>query len=134
MDYLYFDDVSFLPSSSIRRLCDDLNNIVGQGILCDTFQVQNTEWLWLVNDIVRTMNSDKVLCGCFELYPSYVAGILNSVKEIHLYLLCIKQVNYAYAIENASQENIAVLITKHCFLEEKTLTLFLIRNYHPNNI
>ena len=70
-----------MPNSSIRRLCEDLN-IVGQGIWYDTFQVQNTEWLWLVNNIVTTMNSDKV-CGCFGLYPSYVAGILNSVKEIH---------------------------------------------------
>ena len=31
-----------------------------------------------VNDIVTIMNSVKLLCGSFGLYPSYVAGILNS--------------------------------------------------------
>jgi len=42
MDLLNFRDVSFLPSSSIGRLCEDLNNIVGQGVWYDTFQVHNT--------------------------------------------------------------------------------------------
>jgi len=36
--------------------------ITGQGILYDTFQDQNTKWLWLVNDIVTTMNSNNVQC------------------------------------------------------------------------
>ena len=102
MDFLRFGDVSFLPKSRIERLCEKLSNAVGQGIWYDTFQFQNTELLWLVNDIVTTINTDNVLCGSFGLYPSYVAGILNSVKEIHFYVLCNKQVNYAYYIENAS--------------------------------
>ena len=75
MDLLDFSDVSIRTNDSIGRLCEDLNHIVGYGIWYDTFQVQNTQWLWLVNNIVTTMNSDKVLCGCFGLYPSYVAGI-----------------------------------------------------------
>jgi len=41
------------------------------------------------------MNSDKVLYGSFDLYPSYTACILNSVKEIHFYVLCCKTLNYA---------------------------------------
>jgi len=41
-----------------------------------------------VNDIVTTMNSDHMLCGCFGLYPSYVPGILNSVEEFNFYVLC----------------------------------------------
>jgi len=61
--------------------------------------MKNTKWLWLVNDIVSTMNSDKVLRGSFGLYPSYTAGILNSVKEIHFYVLCSEMLNYAYYIE-----------------------------------
>jgi len=47
-----------------------------------------------VNDIVTTLKCDKVLCGCFGFYPSYVAGILNSEKEIHFYLLCSKKLHY----------------------------------------
>jgi len=58
-----------------------MNNIVGQGLWYDTFQVQKTKWLWLVNDIVKTTNSDEMLRGSFGLYPSYVAGNLNSVNE-----------------------------------------------------
>ena len=77
MDFLHFGDVLFLPNSSNGRLCEDLNNIVGQGIWNNTFQVQNTELLWLVDDILMTLNSDNVLCGSFGFYPSYVAGILN---------------------------------------------------------
>jgi hypothetical protein len=36
----------------------------------------------MVNDIVTTLNSDNVLCGSYGLYPSYVVGIQNSVKQI----------------------------------------------------
>ena len=95
MDFLNFREVSFLPDSSIGRLCEDLNNIVGQGDWYDTFPVKNTKWLWHVNDIVTTMKSDKVLCGSLGLYPSYVADILNSVKNIHYYVLCSEIINYA---------------------------------------
>jgi len=59
-----------------------------------------------VNDIVTTMNSDKVLCGSFGVYPSYAAGILNSVKEIHFYVLCCEKLSYAVYVEKyiASKE------------------------------
>jgi len=68
MDFLDFANVSFLPNSSIGELCEELNTIVGVGIWCDTFQVQNTKWLWLVNDIVTTLNNDNVLCASFGLF------------------------------------------------------------------
>jgi hypothetical protein len=60
------------------------------------------------------MNSDKVLCGCFGLYPSYVAGILNSVKEIHFYVLCSKKLHYSEYIEKFIAGNkCSVSYTKH---------------------
>jgi len=99
MDFLNFGHVSFVPNASIGRACRDLNNIVGQGIWYDIFQVQNTKCLWFVNDIVTSMNSDKVLGGSFGLYPSYAAGILNTVKEIHFYVLCNETLIYANYIE-----------------------------------
>jgi hypothetical protein len=37
------------------------------------------------------MNSNNILCASFGLFPSYVAGILNSVKEISFYALCNKK-------------------------------------------
>ena len=82
MHFLEFTDILFLPSSSIVKLCEDLNTIVGKDIWYDTFYVQNTKWLWLVNNIVTTLNSDNVLGSTSGRYPSYVAGIPNSVKEI----------------------------------------------------
>jgi len=90
MHFLNFANVSFLPNSSIGKLCKDFNTNVGRGIWYDTVQIQNKKWLWLVNNVVATLNSDNVLGATFGRYPSYVAGILNSVKEIDLYVLCDK--------------------------------------------
>jgi hypothetical protein len=56
MNFLEFTDVSFIPFLRYGKFCEDLNTTVGQGIRYDTFQVQNTKWLWLVNDIVTTMD------------------------------------------------------------------------------
>jgi hypothetical protein len=39
----------------------ELNNTVGEGNWYDTFQVWNTNWLWLANDIVAVTNNDKTL-------------------------------------------------------------------------
>jgi hypothetical protein len=109
MDFLNFSDVSFLLNTRIGELCEDLSTIVGQGVLYDTFQVQNTKWLWLENDIVTTINSDKVRCATFGLYPSYVAGILTSVKETNFYLLCYEHINFANYVKNIWQEKNALL-------------------------
>lgn len=55
MKYLNFRDVSFLPDSSIGQLCEDLNGIVGEGMWYDIFETTDSQWLWLVNDIVAAM-------------------------------------------------------------------------------
>jgi hypothetical protein len=41
--------------------------------------------------------------------PNYVAGILNSVKEINLYVLCDKYIYYKKYIKNVLQEKSALL-------------------------
>ena len=53
----------------------------------------------LVDNIEVAMNNDKIFCGCFGLFPSYVAGILNSVKEINFHVLCNERFNYTDYIE-----------------------------------
>ena len=130
LDFLDFANVSFDPNASIGRLCEDLNNIVEYGIWCDTFQVQNTKWLWLVNNIIMTTNSDKLLCGSFGLYPSYAAGILNSVNEIHFYVLCSRKLHYDEYIEKCIAGNKCIVpYTKyidcyfHLFLGGDTIAL-----------
>ena len=45
------------------------------------------------------MNNDKVLCASFGMYTSFVAGILNSVRRIHSFVLCNEQLNYENYIE-----------------------------------
>jgi len=70
MDCLYYANVSFHPSSSIGNLCENVCTLVGLGIRYDMFNLQNTKWLWLVNDIVLALNNDNVLCGSFGFYPS----------------------------------------------------------------
>ena len=91
MDCVIYANVSFHPSARIGALCENLCTLVELGIWYDTFNVQNTKWLCLVNDTVLALNNDNVLCGCFELYPCYVARILQSVKEIHFFALCTKK-------------------------------------------
>ena len=65
MDFLDFADVSFCASTNIGQLCQDLNSIVGLSVWYDTFQIKNSQWSWLVSDIVATINSDKILRGSF---------------------------------------------------------------------
>jgi hypothetical protein len=40
MDFLESTDVSFLPNLSIGKLCENLNNTVGQGIWYDNFKLK----------------------------------------------------------------------------------------------
>ena len=100
MDCLLYKCASFTPDSSIGQLCEDLNKIVGYGIYYDTFKIQNTKWLWFVEHFITIINSNTVLCGSFDVYPSYVAGILNSVPKIHFFVLHIEeQINYTDYVE-----------------------------------
>ena len=48
--------------------------------------------------MVTTMNNDKTLFGSFGMYPSFVAGILNSATQIYFYLLC-NELHYENYIE-----------------------------------
>ena len=36
------------------------------------FQIRNSELLWFVNSIVTSMNTNKIHCGSFGLYPCFV--------------------------------------------------------------
>ena len=65
MDCLLYKCASFTPDSSIGQLCEDLNKIAGYGIYSDTFKIQNTKWMWLVNNFITIMNSNNVLRGSF---------------------------------------------------------------------
>ena len=38
--------------------------------------------------MVTAVDNDKTLCGCFGMNPSFVAGILNSARRTHFFVLC----------------------------------------------
>jgi len=80
-------------------LAENLNEIVRQGIYYDRFEIQNTKWLWFVSNMVTAMDNDKILCGCFGKYPTFVAGILNSARRMHFFVLCNEELNYENYIE-----------------------------------
>ena len=90
MEWLNFEQVCFDSHSSIGQLCEDLNEIVGLGIYYDTFEIQN--------NTISAINNGKAICGYFGLYPSSVAGILNSTKQIHFCVLCNEKLIYEYYI------------------------------------
>jgi len=48
----------------------------------------------------------KILCGSFGVYPSYRAGILNTVIEIHFYVFCSEKLNYENNIKNYIAGNV----------------------------
>jgi hypothetical protein len=75
MDFLHFQSVSLSPDSGIGCLCENFNNVIGRGIWYNTYEVQNTDILLFVNEIIETTNSDNMLCGSFGMYPSYIAGV-----------------------------------------------------------
>ena len=115
MDYLDFKDVSFRANTNIGRLCENLSNIVGQCTWYDTFKIKNSQRLWLLNNIFAVMNKHNILCGCFGLYSSFVAGILNSVKQIHFYVLCNEELDYADYTEKC-------IAGKNCCISYKSHT------------
>ena len=84
-----------------------LNKIVGY-IHC---KFKYTEQLLLVNEMV---------CDSFRLYPSCTVCIL---KEIYFYMLCIKQINYAYDIK-------LCIAVKQCIVTYKT---FLASSFNPES-
>jgi len=64
MDFLEFRDILFRANTNIGRLYKDVNNILGEVIWYDTFEIKNSKWLWLVNDNVAPMKKN---CGSFGL-------------------------------------------------------------------
>ena len=71
--------------------------------------ISSSKYKAVVVSVVTKVNSDKVLCGSSGLYPSYVAAILESVKEIQFYTQCSKRINYADYLEKSIAEKESVL-------------------------
>jgi hypothetical protein len=94
MYFLHFQSVSLCPDSGFGHLCENLNNVIGHGIWYDTYEFQNTDMLWFVSKIIETMNSDKIICGSFGIYPSYIAADLNRRPNINFYAACSEKIHF----------------------------------------
>jgi hypothetical protein len=68
MNFLEFTDVSFRRNANSGHLCEELNNVLENGIWYDTSEIRNTMWLWLVNGVFAAINNDKHSLGLLE-YP-----------------------------------------------------------------
>ena len=67
-----------------------------------------------MNDNVAAMSENNILIGYFGLYPSFVAGILNSVSQINFYVLCKEQLNYAdYTEKSISSKGCSIPYKSH---------------------
>ena len=66
MEWLQFPKISFSTYSCIGQLCEDLNEIVGQGIYYDTFDIRNTKWFWFVSNIITVLNNDNYCVDVLE--------------------------------------------------------------------
>ena len=125
MNFLHFGTVSLQPHTKIGQLCKELNNIVGQDIYYDTFNIPSTNCLWFVNDILAFMKNIITLCCCFVLFPGYVAGILNLVRDINFYVVSNKILNYVNYIKQFISEKV------HYFSHRK---LFPVNVWQKNNL
>jgi hypothetical protein len=75
------------------------------------------------------MNSDTVLCGIFGLYPSYTAGILNSVKCIKFYVVCTENPNYGHYIKQCvNRKNYNISDTGNNLLISYDYKIFFVLN------
>ena len=85
------------------------------------------------------------MCGYFGLYPSYVAGILNTVKEIHFYIPCEEKLDYAkyitkcmaqkdYTVKLLSKINLTCVWGEHFQLtfDDETVTISFEARQFPN--
>jgi len=59
MEWLRFQNISFSPDSCIGQLCEDLNNVVGQRIYYDTFEIENTKWFWFLSNMYTAMKNEN---------------------------------------------------------------------------
>ena len=96
-----FSVIPFGTEFDMGLVCTRLDDLIGVGSWFDSFTVQNTMWLSLVEKILVTLKSEKVISAVFGLYPSYVACILKHV-EINFYVLSNDYLTYEDYIEKVS--------------------------------
>ena len=111
MDFINFSTMPFGAGFDMGHVCTRLNDLIGVDSWFDSFSVQNTKWLPVVEKILMNLNSERVICAVVGLYPAYVAGILKHAVEINFYVLSNDYLTYENYIEKvASSEQCIVSV------------------------
>jgi hypothetical protein len=125
MDLLDFSSISFDFGLDTKRLYQYLNQLVGEGISNDTFTILNRKLLWLVNDNVLAVKSEKVRRGVVRMYSGVVSGIFNQVKKINFCVHSDEQMKYSDYIEKSvsgRQCNISFVAFEGNYLKLSSIT------------
>ena len=121
MDLMQFSTIPFGTEFDMGLVCTRLTDLIGVGSWFDSFTVQNTMLLSLVEKILVTLNSEQVISAVFGLYPSYVAGILKHVVEINFYVLTNDYLTYADYIEKVTSSE-QYIVSISCEKDHFTLS------------
>ena len=122
MDFMKFSVIPFGTEFDMGLVCTRLDDLIGVGSWFDSFTVQNTMWLSLVEKILVTLNNNyQVMCSVIGLYPSYVAGILKHVVEINFYVLTNDYLTYADYIEKVTSSE-QYIVSISCEKDHFTLS------------
>jgi hypothetical protein len=87
IDTLTFGLCHFDSSRNRKELCDTLSEEIGCGVWYETFTAVNTDWLWLIEKLLKALYTDNYACAVVGLYPAYIAGVLPGFEdEINIYI------------------------------------------------
>ena len=100
------------------HVCTRLNELIGVDSWFDSFSVQNTKWLPVVEKILMNLKSERVICAVVGLYPAYVAGIMKHVVEIKFYVHSndyLRNLDYIEKVASSEQCIVNVMCEKRSF-------------------
>ena len=111
MDFINFSTMPFGTGFDMGHICTRLNELIGVGSWFDSFTVQNTMWLPVVEKLLMNFNSERTIAAVVGLYPAYVAGILKPAVQLNFCVLSNDYLTYENYIEKvASSEQCIVSV------------------------
>jgi hypothetical protein len=88
IDTLTFELCHFDSTRNRKELCDTLSEEIGCGVWYESFTTVNTDWLWLIEKLLKALHTDNYACAVVGLYPPYIAGVLPGFEDkINIYLV-----------------------------------------------
>jgi hypothetical protein len=63
IDALTFELCHFDSRRNRQELCDTLSEGIGCGVCYETFTTVNTDWLWLIEKLLKALYIDNYACA-----------------------------------------------------------------------